>query len=841
MSLDPSTGHSNHQSSSHGQQSSEPVPGNVSFEVVLKGRAENRALVERIQEIVSQPHIVEICGALMGQGSCFVEVEVRHSVREPRVSFAKAGHVSVTLSGRNLDAEGERKHLEKEIVSAGFVALACHVAQSSVRRGGMGAQDQDICRRVAHRCVELFSESNPGCAVAQLGESRTLVRDLLSVLLQEPVGKNSSKKSKQVPNPLREELRDRMKKLLVQLGGRVDCSTPDRAANAINSTMQCVAGVKVLNELLNEPTSSSAIITGAMARLFTALREQFARSLIACDHQRCDVVLGLCKDLHSEISRGGYHKALPTFLHAPLLDSTVKREGLSRRALSGEWFGDKGGKGLVPQVATVLDAATLAREIQNLHEVLLLNQQLHLELESAESDFIDHVVTLEVLAPRLAQTLLGIKRGDESADPSVFDELLVAALAMRRDLNGTGLWYHDVLLSGRDIPPPEQRNPEVYAHGRADVYLEAIRILNAWRKSDGESRADLVEDHQEFFGLFVSSCARTAVFTYENQCFMAMKGGNDEFIGGAGIIYDDLAAIEANLPFMMECIPNHSARPMVECALRESVNSVRAGLRTLAQMQMSDDVLLRSLRDAVPAPTTGLLSQSLREVHLQLHQRVEQYAQSLTQGAKDQLETLFLQDSALGLVEHSKRLLDVVRLDPVDPQNILLAQMVEAKIRSYIELIDAAYSDPINQVVSPVQSVSEAPSVAVATELEDVANLRLKDIERALQAVNFLVKELRLIREGIVSYRDLLLPPSAQYGESSAVISRAAVVELASLISEQMTSRLSRALKSEPALVRRAHQRLLQEVEQGTPEGRLEAQQALDGLAALRLPRSVIH
>lgn len=861
MTLSPQERQPSHQSASSQHPLTGSLSSSFSLQVVATGTVGNSTLTGKIQEILLQTDIMDMCAAIMGQCSSVVEVEVKPSLREPQVSFTKPGCISITLSSKYLDTEVERVRVEKAILLTGFVRLAVQAAEAANRRGGVGAEDQELCRRIAHHCVDRFRRSEPTHAAAQLSDQRAIVRDLLSILLQKPAGKSSGKKAKCMPNPHREGLEKRKKESLSQLATRIDCSTPERAEAAISTTMQCIARVKACGDLLGDTRESDGVIAGAMGRLRTSLREQFARGLIACDRERCDAVLESFKFLHAEVARGGCHRGLPTLLRVPLPNSATPLEeisfntlnnrnskllGLGASGMNPEVLVLRDGVGPAPHLTPVPSAATLAAEVRELHELLVLNQELHLELKAAQSDFIDHVIMLEVLAPRLAQTLLCIGRGDTSADPGVFDDLLVAALAMRLDPSGNGIWYHDVLLSGRDIPPPQQRNPELNAHARADVYLEAMRILKAWRDSSeqcaGKQRhADIIEDNRDFFVLFVSSCARLAVFTYENQCAMALAGGNDEFINGAPLIYDDIAAIEANLPFMMEFIPNKKARPIAERMLRDSINNVRAGLHTLAQMRMGDDLLLRSMQETVQMPTSGPLAQYVSQVSLQLQQRVERYAESLTQGAKEQLEELFLQDSAYGLVEHSKRLLDVVRLDPLDSQSTLLAQMVEAKIRSFVELIDEAYSDPINRVVGLMQNFSGPFSSGIAADEQDEAHPALRYVEQALLSVNFMVKELRLIREGIASYKDLIPPPSVAQSESSGVISRAPVVELTSLLSEQMTGKLSRALKSQPALVRRVHQKLVQHVEQGAPEEQREAQQALDGLTLLRLPRNILH
>jgi hypothetical protein len=815
------------------------LPASFQVRLSAKGAVADAPIVQDIAATLTKPEILDALSVITGESACAVIIEGKQGLREPVVSFPKPGHLSIVVAIKTKASGGEAKRIERAITEAVFVSLAFTVAQHGVQQGRVLPSHQKLLHTITgiHAGVESQCLPNHG------------VGEQLSTLLREPQKTRSEKRPKQATNPHRDELSLRLKRLLSQLRDRPDCSTPEKAQKTAQSILTRIAGAKVVAEFIDDYKECERVANTAIGALCGALRDQFAHRLVLNKHGECEAFLEVFKGIHAELARGGFSRPVPvllakTTLKAPiprgsLLLGTAKQqlsEAMSVSASDSDIFSVTGMPSRSgPQVRILGDvyAGSLTEEIRELSTLLALNRELQLEQAEKQSDFIDQIIVLQTLAPGVAHTLLAIREGDDTADPTELEELLKAALACRHDPEGDGIWYHDLLLGGHDIPPPDRRNPEANAIARAKTLLSTLRFLHAWQNPQDTSRAELLKEHESFVGLFVVACARAAIFVYEGQCGLALQGGNDRFVEWADLVFDDLSALEANFPYMMQCVYPSALAPKVRALLQEAVTTVRQAVTSLVQLNLDDGELLSQASTFVAPSVNGPLKSALQQANKKLLERVQQYARGLTSEAEQVLEQLFQQESAAGLIEHSKKLLDVVRLDPSKNEHKALVETVDSKVRGFIKVVDEGYGDEIRCILNKVKgaaskTVSGADAGAQAADV-----LTVSEVESGLQALSLIVRELRLIRDGLSEYKDILTAP-LQAGSAASPVRLATIGELAALLMDRHTSTLSRALGSQPEILQYVREKLQRDLASKDAQVRAGAEQVRDGVSFLR-------
>lgn len=802
--------------------------------VTYGGKPPRASIQATVEGIVRDPLVVELCAALSPDSLMTLCVEIKQSQKESKGIFSAPDHLKLVASERAFATEQGVQHLKSALIATGFLEVTIATAVSFVRTGILPADRRELLQRLA--CAAGATDASVA--------SRSIVRDTVSKLLRKTAHKSTTKKGVANVSECRKELEQRLKHLSRKLTDTIDCSTYEHAACTLDVAMERVATVKVLGELLQEANALDNVMAGATARLLSGLRHYFSQAVFRHDETESQRAISLLKELHSEIARGGYHQQLPMFFRDTPASLGIPQSNLEealhghRRAsldnlISSTIFSARYS---AIQIDPVPKAPEIADEIHNWQRVQGLSRELQLETQALKRDFLDQAIDLIAQVPSLARSLLALQTGDESGDPEIFEGLIHNALEMRRDTTENGIWYHDWLLSGRDIPDPQHRNPDLYSSARADTFLKTMHIAVRWRDSELKEKASIIEQNRDFFEHFTVAAARAAIFIYETQVSSALLGENSQFIDGSEIVLDDLAAIEASLPYITDFIASNPRSDEVIKFLSDAIATVREGMTRLSQMHLSDDDLVEEAMTIQTTDASGPLQQVLGQTQRELQERVALHVTKLTREAEETLQRLFLEETSDGLITHSRKLLHAIRLDPSSPSNIETAQLIDTIARDYIRVVVEAYGSEATNVAKKVGSLKQSNRVNAHSEEERLGTL-VEDVKHGLQNLYLMTRELRIIREGLYPFRELLRPkPSVD--SSSQVVRVASVSELAALEAEQRTKEFSRALKAHTELIAAAKDLLQKDMQSLDERIKSDAQQAYESLRSLRLPRT---
>jgi hypothetical protein len=334
--------------------------------------------------------------------------------------------------------------------------------------------------------------------------------------------------------------------------------------------------------------------------------------------------------------------------------------------------------------------------------------------------------------------------------------------------------------------------------------------------------------NRPFLELFVVSTARAALAPYENACHAALQGTDPGFRENAPVVFDDLASLEANLPYIVQFVSPHAAS-FTKNLLQKPIDLVREATKSILRADLPAQELIKQAGDIVSTQGYGPLQQA----NQRLRERIEQYAATLATEADGVLAELSTQTSVAELIEHSKKLLDVVRIDPTKSEHHVLAQKVETRIRDFIGLVDEAIGQEVRGFAEKMQTLSKQ-GAANAHRWEEAARETLvSDIARGVQVLYQMVRELRIIRDGVAEYHDLLIPPEVSDG-SPTLVRRASVDEVASLMIDEHVGAVSRALRPYKDILGEVWDMHSEHLQKNDTDARIAAEEIHAGLRLLR-------
>jgi hypothetical protein len=670
--------------------------------IVVNGPGQNPE--ERYKDLVDYLHTPPMERALrllLGSEGGRVVIDLKASAQIPAADIKPNQPIKISMPVRN-DRQLYNA-LGQLLLREAFIKGIIDEAIVSVRQGSPSQKGKDMLAGLACDYVGPRSEE----------ESRLVVRDLAARFLgaatpdrpdAKKLAANANKRRENLAktdNPMRRRLLLRINELVKELDNDLTQQSVAHLAKVVPEYMRKCAEIKVLDELLHPYPKYATQVTRGVLRLCAAIRGLYATALFTGKVEDLGAALNLLRDVHSELSNGGFSRPLPRLFKGAQSAVNPNVATLTRAAkVKGTGLTQLTNGGI--DSLEKIDAKEIASDINELSEIIELDQRTRQQISKTES-LLEELIGFHVeFSPSLPRILTAVDKREQGADLKLLADLLVNTVVMKISDNPVGLKsFLQIFTSTSDSQDRSNSNDESERHA---LYFRSLQLIRKIEQSNPDTHASILADHRDFISGFqlgaVAFCSDLYLKQLKSNCANKQDISEEDW----ELAIKDISKIEASIDSVLNHLPSNFNKMGTENLLRSNIKDIHNKMAELLEI-------------CLKAP--------LEVAQKMLDQSIED---SLAEGV------------IVPLVACSKMLLNRESLSASWGSAFQLAvkEKIKDAISSYINLLEDGYVDNIRRNLTRIKT-------AVSEPLDLQSRTAVDYAQAALYTAGLLFRELKVI------------------------------------------------------------------------------------------------
>lgn len=569
----------------------------------------------------------------------------------------------------------------------------------------------------------------------------------------------------------------------------------ERTYEEVNKMLGGVAKERAVSLLLGSSGDQGAYLMNFL----NALDDQFAGALWRKHHAQAADCRAAAHLLEAGFEKGAFEKPLP-FAISP----EVKRESLERALQEGSMlppsiYSESTARSSTVGIDGVLIASQLKATARAFSQIVKFETSVRENCLGAVDIMEETMEILLEATSRFTEALLG----NEPEDAQVVSDVMGQLLALRFSGQEVAEEYFTFILSG--MSPEDFNRGNIDCHsGLAASYVQFLSVAAAF-KEGGLSPASAMSEQQGFMPAIAVRTFRVLIHAYESALASMLDSSKGVSAERMEFLSHDIESLERGVEAVLPFLRSQEMKRGCEAMLKSAIEGLRNAMRQLHLLTLSGDQLIKEVHDDKDVSNHSLLTERLMHVRQALQNRINNYAQNVSDVAENEIAQIRDGDSIVPLVDYIVNLLSVVRVSPDAERDAQLFETLNDALLEMVALIREGYGSEIDLV----------SALSDSTQIERYGEYVL----RGLEALSSMHTEFSYVRAHLRGIDDRLNP---------------IIFNKVDIFLDQVPKHFGLALKKHPEVIEHVLDILAQGGEASLPLSDTQRVACIKGLGALR-------